>query len=178
MLRAGQFRIRPFADTDLAVVAEAATDPYIPLITTVPASYTDQAARQFLARQRDRLRQDLGYSLAIAEADTDRAIGQIGLWLRNLDRGHVSIGYWVVPSARGRGAACHALAALARWAFEALPVLRVELYVEPRNLASVHTALGAGFHREGLLRSWQEVGGERRDMIMFSLLPVDLPPGT
>lgn len=94
------------------VVAEAATDRHIPLITTVPAVYTEGAARQFLARQGDRLHQDLGYSLAVAKADTDRAIGQIGLWLRNLDQGRASIGYWVVPSARGRGAARHALGAL------------------------------------------------------------------
>lgn len=27
-----------------------------------------------------------------------------------------------------------------------------------------------GYEREGLLRSWQEVGDERRDMFMYSLL--------
>jgi RimJ/RimL family protein N-acetyltransferase len=31
----------------------------------------------------------------------------------------------------------------------------------------------AGFTREGLLRSWDELKGERVDYLMFSLLPSD-----
>lgn len=52
---------------------------------------------------------------------------------------------------------------------------RLELYVEPWNEASWRTAEKAGFRREGLLRQYQEVGGERRDMFMYSLLNTDLP---
>ena len=47
--------------------------------------------------------------------------------------------------------------------------------MEPWNEASIRTAERAGFRREGLLRSWQEVGAERKDMLMYSLLPSDLP---
>lgn len=173
-LRAGAFAVRPFGEGDLAVVAEAATDPHIPAITTVPVPFTDVAGREFIARQRDRLRTDLGWSLAIADADSDRAIGQIGLWLRNFDKGRASLGYWVVPSARGSGAARQALQLLAGWALDVLHVPRLELYVEPWNLASIRTAEGAGFRREGVMRSWEQVGQQRRDMIMFSLLPADV----
>jgi [ribosomal protein S5]-alanine N-acetyltransferase len=35
-------------------------------------------------------------------------------------------------------------------------------------------AEAAGFRKEGLLRSWQEVGGERKDMFMYSLLPAEV----
>jgi RimJ/RimL family protein N-acetyltransferase len=52
-------------------------------------------------------------------------------------------------------------------------VPRLELHVEPWNTASIRTAEGAGYRREGLLRSWEAVGGERRDMLMFSLLGTD-----
>jgi RimJ/RimL family protein N-acetyltransferase len=48
------------------------------------------------------------------------------------------------------------------------------LCVEPWNTASWTVAEKAGFHREGLLRSWQEISGTRRDMYMYSLLPADL----
>jgi ribosomal-protein-alanine N-acetyltransferase len=80
----------------------------------------------------------------------------------------------VAASARGRGAAGHAVAAIARWAFTGLRIPRLELYVEPWNQASIRTAERAGFRREGLLRSWQEVGGQRRGMYMYSLLPAGL----
>jgi ribosomal-protein-alanine N-acetyltransferase len=52
-----------------------------------------------------------------------------------------------------------------------LRIPRRELYAEPWNQASIQTAEKAGFRGEGLLRSWQAVGGERKDMIMHSLLP-------
>jgi len=47
----------------------------------------------------------------------------------------------------------------------------LELYVEPWNVGSWRTAEHAGFQREGLMRSWQELGGLRRDMYMYALLP-------
>jgi RimJ/RimL family protein N-acetyltransferase len=58
-----------------------------------------------------------------------------------------------------------------------LRIARLELYVEPWNTASIRTAESAGFQREGLLRSWQEVGGIRKDMYMYSRLATDpVPP--
>lgn len=46
--------------------------------------------------------------------------------------------------------------------------LGVELYIEPWNTASVRTAEKAGFVREGILRSHQEIDGMRRDMLLCS----------
>ena len=45
-----------------------------------------------------------GYSFAIADEVTGGAIGQIGLWLRNLDHGRASTGYWVADQSRLRPA--------------------------------------------------------------------------
>ena len=64
---------------------------------------------------------------------------------------------------------------LARWALGVLAIPRLELYVEPWNEASIRVAERTGFRCEGLLRSWQEVGAERKDMLMYSLLRADLP---
>jgi ribosomal-protein-alanine N-acetyltransferase len=163
-------RLRAFTTADLPVVREAALDPLIPLITTVPARGDDDACLAYIARQADRLTHGVGYSFAIADGATDEAVGQIGLWLHDLRHGRVSTGYWVARPHRGRGLAADALLALSRWAVGLPGVARVELYVEPANTASRRTAERAGFAEEGLLRSWQRVGDERRDMIMYSLL--------
>jgi RimJ/RimL family protein N-acetyltransferase len=82
----------------------------------------------------------------------------------------------VIRSARGRRAAVRSLQALALWAFRDLRIPRLQLYVEPWNTASIVTAERAGFAREGLMRSWQEVGGSRRDMYMYARLPGDPVP--
>ena len=84
VLAAGPFRLRPFVLADLSAVREAAQDPYIPLITTVPAPFTETEGRRFIERQWDRARRGSGYSFAITDSTNGRAIGQIGLWLDDI----------------------------------------------------------------------------------------------
>jgi RimJ/RimL family protein N-acetyltransferase len=167
-IEAGPFRLRPFDERDLPLVEEASRDPFIPLITTVPAVYTPEEAEAFLQRQRDRVANREGYPCVIVDPTEARGIGAVGVWLRHADLGRASFGYWVAPSERGRSAARHGLAALTVWTFATFGIPRLELYVEPWNTASIKTAEGAGFRREGLLRSWETVGSERRDMFMYS----------
>jgi [ribosomal protein S5]-alanine N-acetyltransferase len=175
-LEAGPFRLRPFMLGDLDVVREASADPLIPLITTVPAAFTQDEGRRYIERQWSRAEQGTGYSFAIADAVTDRAVGQAGLWLSSVSEGRASVGYWVAESGRGRRAAAFAVRALVCWGHQARHIPRLELYVEPWNTASIRTAERAGFQREGLLRGWQEVGGERKDMFMYGRLSADPLP--
>lgn len=177
VLGTGRFQLRGFEPGDLDLVREAAADPIIPLISTVPSPFSDEAGRRFVERQRHRLRDGFGYSFVIVERDraTGRPVGSIGLWLRDLDLGRASVGYWVVGSARGRGAATSALGALTGWALGELGVPRLELYAEPWNEASIRVARANGFGAEGVLRGFQVVGGERRDMVMLARLAGDRP---
>ena len=62
---------------------------------------------------------------------------------------------------------------LGAWAFAALCIARLEILVEPYNVASQRVAARAGFQREGLLRSYEEFHGRRLDLIMHSLLTTD-----
>ena len=171
--------LREFTGADAGLVRSVAGDPLIPLITTVPVSGTAADARAFIARQHDRLATGAGYSFAIADAATGTAAGQIGLWLRDLTEGRADTGYWIAPQFRRRGYVTAALTALSRWALALDGIERLQLCVEPWNEGSWRAAERAGFVREGLLRSWQRVGPERRDMYLYSLLPGDLdgPPG-
>ncbi|NUW37612.1 GNAT family N-acetyltransferase [Nonomuraea sp. SMC257] len=164
--------LRPWRLADIAAVEEAAGDPYIPLISSVPSSYSDTEGAAFVRRQWSRAVERVGYSFAIADAGDDRALGQIGLWPGA--HGRASVGYWVAGSARGRGIACAALRTISSWGLEHLRIPRLELHVEPWNAPSWKAAERAGFVREGLLRSWQEIGGQRRDMYVYSKLPTDL----
>jgi len=97
------YRLRPFEMADLDLVREASGDPYIPKITSVPAVYSETEGIAFIERQWSRARLGHGYPFVIADAATDRGVGVIGL--RNVDEGRVSIGYWIVKPARGRGTA-------------------------------------------------------------------------
>lgn len=163
--------LRAFTADDVQLVQSVHDDPLVPLITTVPTSGTARDALDFIARQHLRLARGTGYSFAIADPASGEAMGQIGLWLKDLDSGRASTGYWVAPRFRGRGVATAALHTLSDWALGLPGVERLELYVEPWNEGSWRAAEAAGFQREGLLRSWQRIGDERRDLWMYSRLP-------
>ncbi|MGW1260271.1 GNAT family N-acetyltransferase [Streptomyces sp. NPDC002513] len=169
----GGFTLRRWNLSDLGLVREASEDDYIPLITTVPSPFSEAEGVAFVERQWGRATGRTGYPFVIVDSD-GRPVGNVGLWLKDLGQGRASLGYWVVKSARGQGIAAAALSAVARWALNALQIPRLELYVEPWNTASVRTAEHVGFQREGLLRGWQQVGAERRDMFMYSLLSGEL----
>jgi ribosomal-protein-alanine N-acetyltransferase len=167
--------LRAFSDADVGLVQSVATDALIPLITTVPASGNLDDARAYIDRQLSRHVTGAGYSFAVADAATGDAVGQVGLWLKDLPHGRASTGYWVAGRFRRRGYVTAALAAISRWGMSLDGIHRIELYAEPWNEGSWRAAERAGYRREGLLRSWQWVGQERRDMYMYSLLPEDLP---
>jgi ribosomal-protein-alanine N-acetyltransferase len=163
-------RLRAFSVADLPLVREATADPLIPLVSSVPAAGDDDACLAYIARQGERLTTGAGYAFAVAERATDLAVGHMYLGLRDVDLGRAAVGYWIARSHRGRGLAGDGLRTLVRWAVTLPGIDRLELYVEPWNVASARTAIGAGFVREGLMRSWQKVGDERKDMEMYALV--------
>lgn len=165
--------LRPFEGRDAGMVASVAADPLIPLITTVPAHGSEDDVAAYLQRQHDRLREGVGYSFAVATPDTDEAVGQIGLWTREIDRGRASIGYWIAPRFRRRGYATSALAAVTEWAQTLSEIQRLQRFVEPWNEGSWRAAEACGYQREGLLRRWERVGSELKDMYVYSLLGGD-----
>jgi [ribosomal protein S5]-alanine N-acetyltransferase len=166
----GPVVLREFSAADLLMVQEMSTDPYVPLIGSLPPNASRQEALDYIGRQRGRLAEGTGFSFVIAEAGTGRGVGGIGLWLADLDRGRATAGYCVIPSARGRGVAAAALTALTSFGWSIPELHRVELYIEPWNAGSVKTAERAWFEREGLLRSHQEIGGRRRDMLLYATI--------
>jgi [ribosomal protein S5]-alanine N-acetyltransferase len=170
-LHEGPVCLRPFLLSDLSVIRQAATDPYIPAVTSVPSDYSDDEARAFIARQHHQASRGHGYSFAISEAvDPHLGIGGLGLWLHEIESGRATIGYWVVPSARGRGLAGWALRGAVAFAFERLAIPRLHLFIEPWNIASQRTAEFAGFTREALLLGWERINDRQRDVYSYSQL--------
>jgi RimJ/RimL family protein N-acetyltransferase len=169
----GAVTLRAYEPRDVAMVKDLAADPYVPLIGTLPAHADDAEALAYIARQRRRLADGVGFSFAIADATSDEALGGIGLWLRNCGHGRGSIGYVVAPRARGRAVAAEAMIAVTGFAWTLPELFRLEAFIEPSNRASVRTAETAGFRYEGLLRSYMRIGDRRCDMAVYARLRED-----
>jgi len=110
--------------------------------------------------------------LVIADRATGAYLGETMLALTEHSVGEV--GCCLVPAARGRGIATEALRLLTDWAFATLEVGRVQVFVAPENVAALELADRVGFRREGVLRSYWEIGGERLDVVVLARLPGDV----
>lgn len=162
--------LRAFTAVDVGLIQSASRDPLIPLITSVPATSGHSEALAFMERQHQRLNSGSGWSFAIADAASDAAVGQIGLWPGQSSRrtsNPDTIGYWIGPDHRKQGYAGAALALLTEWAHTEADMRRIHLYIEQWNEGSWRTAERAGYTRDALLPSWQKVGTQWKDMYRY-----------
>jgi len=157
--------LHPLGATDIAAVEAAVDDPEI-------CRWFDNrgvSARDVVERAAARWQGAEAAEFALV--DVGECVGS--LWLTLGADSRATLGYWLLPHARGKGLATHALVLVSRWAFDELGVKRIGLLADPRNVASLRVAERAGFQREGVLRSWADVNGERVDHASYSLLPTD-----
>jgi len=112
-----------------------------------------------------------GVAFAIVDARSGEMVGCCGVddWTKE---DVAQFGYWIAPSARGRGYATRAAILLTRWLFE-LGAARVFLTVVAGNEDSVAVARRAGFVYEGTMRSYGVWQGQRCDVLWFAALPLE-----
>ena len=172
----GEITLREWTLADVPALTRACQDPEIPRWTVVPSPYLERHARDYIAGcAGDR---NAGRELALAIVDReDNLLGAIGIGRFDWEDRKAEIGYWIAREARQRAVGVRATRLLACWALTELRLERLELLANPGNEASQRLAERAGFTREGLLRRYRRRRGEREDLVMFGLLPQDLPPG-
>ena len=172
-LEADEIHLRPFRLDDAGSIAAACRDPAIMRFTFMSDGLTEDEAVEWINRSNERWPH--GHPrFAIVRSDDDRLLGQVGI---NVNVRHVSAEghYWVNASDRGRGVASRALGLVADWSF-AKGIQRLFLVIHPENAASNRLAQRMGFTREGVLRSYEPIKGERPDLVSWSLLPSDPRP--
>ena len=169
----GGVGLRPWEDGDLDTMVAICSDPEVARFTRVPDPYSEADARAWIDAQPGRLEAGEGLTFAIT-AGAGPPLGSVGLRIDPGDRDIAEAGYMVAPDARGRGLATTALRLASRWGLRDLGLARVHLTTHLENAASQRAAERAGFRREGVLRSWEEIGGERVDLVMYSLVAADL----
>lgn len=168
--------LRPWLASDADDVHRACQDPDIQRWTTVPRPYRPEHAHGFVTGMSPRAWADgSGAPFAVCDAASGELLGSCGLVTidRALDSGE--IGYWTAPWARGRGVTVRAVRAVARWAFDALPLHRLIWQAEVGNHFSRLVALRAGFQVSGELRLAHPAGDGRAEGWVGSLLPGEVP---
>lgn len=175
-LRTERLVLRPFAAADIADVRAGAADELTQRWFPLPRPYTLAHAAEYVMQTAPRFRETGGgIHLAIADPATERLLGNISLKRTNWRALTTEVGYWIAPWARGRGCAAEATRALAEWALADRGFERLELLAATGNIASQKVAARSGFRREGILRNAGLTHHGRVDLLLFSLIPADLP---
>ena len=172
----GVVRLRLGADSDVARLTAIVQDRDVTRWTTIPAGQTETGTREWLQRGMAGMATGSDLALVITDARSDAPLGTIGLHEINRATERAVAGYVLARESRGKGLGRRALALICAFAFRDLRLARVEVTVEPENIASRATAESVGFREEGLVRSYMRIAGQRRDMVMYGLLPGDLRP--
>src|SRR5690349_18041472 len=177
----GVITLRPLdpADRDAmyAAVREsiAAISPWLPWCH--PA-YAPSETASFIASSSHWWAQRSQFVFGIFDAANGAYIGGTGVNQLNAQHRYANVGYWVRTSRTGQGLAPRALRLAARFAFETLGLVRVEIAVQPENFASRRVAEKAGATLEGIMRNRIYKRGRPCTAALYSLVPEDLldPP--
>lgn len=172
----GVVTLRPLALKFSPAITEAVLESFdslSPWMGWVHSGYTEQDYRKFIERMRRNWKRGLAYEFVVLDANDESVIGGCGLNHVNPGKGFGNLGYWVRSSRRGQGLAVHATRLAARFAFEQVGLVRIEIVVAVDNRASLRAAEKAGARREGVLRNRMVVRDQVFEAVMYSLTPDD-----
>jgi ribosomal-protein-serine acetyltransferase len=133
--------------------------------------YTELTAREYITIARARWEEHSFYAFAILRAG--ELLGACTLSSIHPLYRFCNLGYWVRTSCHGQGIAGQAAQLAARFAFEQLGLIRMEIVIAVGNLASLRVAEKIGAHEEGILLNRIVVGKSIYDAHMYSLVPAD-----
>jgi isopropylmalate/homocitrate/citramalate synthase/RimJ/RimL family protein N-acetyltransferase len=173
----GEIRVRRLVEQDAEQMLLGLSDRQLLYDAGFPAvTHTAETVREAIERRRPaQLRTGELAELAIADAKTDAFLGSIMLHGFRWWASQAEIGYWVLPDARGRGAASRAVRLVAEWAIEKLGLSRIEAYVPVDNEPSLRSIERAGFTQEGVARAVFDNQRDRVDLAQYALVRGDLP---
>jgi RimJ/RimL family protein N-acetyltransferase len=176
-LRGERVLVRPYRESDAPDLYEAMVESRGHLRPWMPFADEHQnvdESRHWIIQQIASwlLRDDL--TLGIWEQATGLYLGSTGLHPHNWEIGYFEIGYWIRPSAQGRGYIAEAVRLLTSYAFDTLKANRIEIRCDELNVRSAAIPKRLGFVLEGRLRNdMASSDGRLRTTLVFSLIPND-----
>ena len=142
-----------------------------PWMSWATDGYTELTAREYITIARARWEEHAFYGFAVTRGED--LLGACTLSSIHSIYRFCNLGYWVRTSCHGQGIAGRAAKLAARFAFEHLGLVRVEIVIGVGNQASLRVAEKIGAHEEGVLLNRIVVGKSIYDAHMYSLIPSD-----
>lgn len=166
--------LRPFRLDDapgLCYAVRESLRELSPWMSWATDAYGEQTAREYITIARARWEEHTFYAFAVLRGGD--LLGACTLSSIHPIYHFCNLGYWVRTSCHGQGIAGRAAKLTARFAFEHLGLIRVEIVIAVGNQASLRVAEKIGAHPEGVLLNRMVIGRSISDAHMYSLLPSD-----
>lgn len=165
-----RFLLRQIQQEDRAQIYAALSNPRV--IAHYGISYDSEAATQ---EQIDWYRlmeqSQTGYWWAICSAEAPAQIlGSCGIYEIDIYNRNADLGYWLLPEHWGLGIMHECLLSVLRFAFEDLQLHRLEVEIEPANIASAKLVRKLGFTWEGRRREVARRDDAYLDLNYYALL--------
>jgi [ribosomal protein S5]-alanine N-acetyltransferase len=159
----GVVTLRPPDERDLAAIDLGIHDPDVVRWFGQP----DSSAMDVLMLNRRRWA-DGSPTFSVCEQD-GTCVGHVWVNVRTEDATTGSVGYWLLPTARGRGVATRSVRLISQRAVRDLGITRLRLFTEPANERSQRVAERSGFRRICHLPDHGEIDGRSLDHILYEL---------
>ena len=169
-LTSARLGLRPFRDADADALFALHSNGAVMRYWDGPPWRETQRATRFLATCRRIAEDGTGARVAVVRLTDGSFVGWCGVTRWNADYRSASLGYCFDDAVWGQGYATESARALLDWAFDTLPMNRVQAEVDTRNAASARVLEKLGFVREGTLREDCIVNDEVSDSWVYGLL--------
>ncbi len=153
-----------------AFAAAFREDPELGLMIGADEDPTENGVRRFIARQPGLRSRGEFLGLAVTDDSKRPFLGHVMLHTLAWRHRRGEIGYWLVPSIRGRGVGYTAVSLLVDWAFEELGLERLEITTTPDNGPARALASALGFTEEGVMIARNLERGRRVDVVILARL--------
>ena len=175
----GVVTLRPWQQGDIAALVDCldGDDEIARWLDMIPQPYGDIEARLWVDQATSYWREGTAAPFAVVADETGEVVGGVGFRWIGEEHAVGEVGYWIRKLDRRRGLTTRSVNLICRWAVEALGCERLQLRADEDNVPSQRVAERAGFRREGVLRSvhYNARLGRRVNYVMYSLLPSELP---
>jgi RimJ/RimL family protein N-acetyltransferase len=175
----GVLQLRPWRTEDAPALRDAVQESVASVGRWLPwchDGYGLDEAQAWITHCREGWAADEHFAFGIFERHGGTLLGSVGLNQRNRIHRNAALGYWVRQSRQGQGIAWQAARLAARFGFDTLGLVRIEIVALPDNHASRRTAEKTGARFEAIARQRLWVRDEARDAALYALIPNDLTP--
>lgn len=129
-------------------------------------NYIKDANAKFLSKD--------GFDFDCYLKETGAFVARVGLHGIEWSGPKFVLGYWTRASFQRQGFALEAVRSITALAFDILKAIRVEVYIDPKNISSKELAEKAGFVFEGELRNKRRnCDGNLFNNLLYSMVPKD-----